>query len=477
MKISAAELRAFAQLSLDHNPLHTSADYAHRTSFGQPVVFGVLAALKAMRELPARANSQLLRLRADFQAPVFAETEYTVSVQAGEKTQLRVSDGRRTLLVLHLEFGGEAGPLVGTAVAQASRASAASPNMELPLEVAGNYSVPAASLERFLRDQGLEGRGLHSHHLLALLWASYVVGMEIPGLNALFSSLKLEFSGGPELSGLVPYRAELRDFDPRFHRAKIHASLGNFAVAELVAYARQELPKPTHLKAPTQELAGKVALVIGASRGLGSSLAIEFARRGATVIGNFHRSGEAAKELEKTISENGGRFQAAQGDAGDETYVASLVAQVLREHGRLDFLVCNASPALLPFWLEPNTVGRVNEFVDTALRLVSVPLAYGLPELAKNGGTAAVISSHAIHTMFAEWPHYIAAKAAAEALAQVSAKQYPQAKVLVARPPYMLTDLTNSPLAGASAIDHRVVAEMVVEKMVGCAAGYSLVDL
>ncbi|MET0250841.1 MAG: SDR family NAD(P)-dependent oxidoreductase [Novosphingobium sp.] len=113
-------------------------------------------------------------------------------------------------------------------------------------------------------------------------------------------------------------------------------------------------------------LAGKVAVVTGASRGIGKGIALALAREGATVYVTGRTVAEGSYYLPGTVGETaalcneaGGRGVAVPCDHTDDEAVAALFAQVERDEGRLDILVNNAfllSDDLLaaqPFWEKP----------------------------------------------------------------------------------------------------------------------------
>ncbi|MCP9886579.1 3-oxoacyl-[acyl-carrier-protein] reductase [Cyanobium sp. ATX 6A2] len=89
-------------------------------------------------------------------------------------------------------------------------------------------------------------------------------------------------------------------------------------------------------------LAGQVALVTGASRGIGAAIATELADAGATVVVNYARSPQAAEAVVSKITAAGGQAWAHQADVADEEQVEALVKAVLEKEGRLDVLVNNA---------------------------------------------------------------------------------------------------------------------------------------
>lgn len=89
-------------------------------------------------------------------------------------------------------------------------------------------------------------------------------------------------------------------------------------------------------------LEGKVALVTGASRGIGRAVALELARRGAAVVVNYLKSAKAAEDVVSAIQEGGGRGVAFQGDVSDYQQAQGLIAFVIETFGKIDILVNNA---------------------------------------------------------------------------------------------------------------------------------------
>ncbi|KKF01973.1 SDR family NAD(P)-dependent oxidoreductase [Mycolicibacterium obuense] len=92
----------------------------------------------------------------------------------------------------------------------------------------------------------------------------------------------------------------------------------------------------------SKRLDGKVAIVTGASKGLGAEIARQFAAEGASVVVNYSHSKDAADAVVGEIDRAGGKAVAVQADMSDEAQVRRLFAEAHRAFGPLDILVNNA---------------------------------------------------------------------------------------------------------------------------------------
>jgi 3-oxoacyl-[acyl-carrier protein] reductase len=92
----------------------------------------------------------------------------------------------------------------------------------------------------------------------------------------------------------------------------------------------------------TGKLAGKVAVVTGASKGIGASIAVHLAQAGAAVVVNYSSDKTGADRVVGEINGNGGKAVAVQANLAKEPEIRRLFADAKRAFGRLDIHVKNA---------------------------------------------------------------------------------------------------------------------------------------
>lgn len=179
---------------------------------------------------------------------------------------------------------------------------------------------------------------------------------------------------------------------------------------------------------PTQLLQGRVALITGASRGIGAATARLFARHGAAVAVNYHASPERAQEVVASIEADGGRAVAAQASVDNPAQIAAMVQEVEQKLGPIDTLVMNATAvrdntALFGPFLESNWETYQNVVLGELVGIYH-PARILAPLMVerKRGNLIAVSSLIARRTPAGSGSH-AAGKASVEALMKVLASE------------------------------------------------------
>jgi NAD(P)-dependent dehydrogenase (short-subunit alcohol dehydrogenase family) len=157
---------------------------------------------------------------------------------------------------------------------------------------------------------------------------------------------------------------------------------------------------------------GKIALVTGAGKGLGSGIALGFARAGATVALHYRSSQDEAQAVVDEIGRLGGSAQRFQADLTQAAQVERLFEQVFAAYGRLDVLVNNAGDYPVHALLEitPDEWQRV---IAANLTSVFLTTQASAKRLIAAGQTGAIVNIATIEALFPAYghAHYSAAKA------------------------------------------------------------------
>ena len=146
------------------------------------------------------------------------------------------------------------------------------------------------------------------------------------------------------------------------------------------------------------DLSGKVALVTGASRGIGRACAIRLAEAGADIVVNYVTSRSAADQTAERIAQLGRKVAVVKADVSEEEDIASMVDFVGQTFGRLDILVSNAaSGGFRP--LLSTTSRNFEAAMNTNVRALIQLVQAAMPLLEQSDGRAKVvgISSHGSH--------------------------------------------------------------------------------
>jgi 3-oxoacyl-[acyl-carrier protein] reductase len=177
------------------------------------------------------------------------------------------------------------------------------------------------------------------------------------------------------------------------------------------------------------KLTGKVAVVTGASKGIGASIAEHLAAEGASVVVDYATSKAGADEVVRHITEKGGKAIAVQADVSNPKDITRLFAETKAAYGKLDILVNNAGVyEFAP--LESVTADHFHKLFD--LNVLGLLLTTKEAVKHMNGeGSVLNIGSIVGHMPVGSAPVYSATKAAVDALTVALSKELGPRKIRV----------------------------------------------
>ncbi len=179
-----------------------------------------------------------------------------------------------------------------------------------------------------------------------------------------------------------------------------------------------------------QKLAGKVAVVTGASKGIGASIATHLAAAGAAVVVNYAKSKEGADRVAAEIARGGGKAVAVQADVAKPDDVRRLFAETKKAFGKLDVLVNNAG--IFEFApLEAVTPEHFHRQFDLNVLGLLLVTQEAVKLFGPSGGSVVNISSVVSTKAPPGTAVYSATKAAVDAVTRSLAKELGPRKVRV----------------------------------------------
>jgi len=159
------------------------------------------------------------------------------------------------------------------------------------------------------------------------------------------------------------------------------------------------------------DLAGKVALVTGGSRGIGRQIALALARQGADIAVNYHKSENEAKKVLSEVEGYGSRCISIGADVSKSSDVARMTNIIKNRLGVVQILINNAGIAR-PQPLQEISEKDWDEIIDTNLKSAFLVTQAVLPEMREKGwGRIVNMSSVAAQLGGVVGPHYAASKA------------------------------------------------------------------
>jgi 3-oxoacyl-[acyl-carrier protein] reductase len=178
------------------------------------------------------------------------------------------------------------------------------------------------------------------------------------------------------------------------------------------------------------KLSGKVAVVTGASKGIGAGIAQELAAQGASVVVNYASSKEGAENVVAAITRTGGKAIAVGGSVAHAREIDNLFAETRKAFGKVDILVNNAGVyAFAP--LEQITEDDIDRMYGTNVKGLLLATKACVPLIPPEGGSVINIGSVASEQTPPMSVVYSGTKGAVDAITRVLAKELGPRKIRV----------------------------------------------
>jgi 3-oxoacyl-[acyl-carrier protein] reductase len=177
-------------------------------------------------------------------------------------------------------------------------------------------------------------------------------------------------------------------------------------------------------------LSGKIALVTGASRGIGAAIAKRLAADGANIVITYAKDAKAAAVVVKELEAKGVQALAVQADGGDTAAVKAAIAKAVDAFGHIDILVNNAGTAI-PKPFEEATLDELDHILNLNVRGVFVATQEALKHMPDGGRIISIGSCVGERTMTPGLAAYSATKGAVKMFTQGLAREVGQRKITV----------------------------------------------
>ena len=485
----------FSELTSDSNPLHTQHDFARRSIYRQQVVHGMLPlGFISLLDFFQIDNfiSYIIEMSAQFNGPVFINSKLILSViVAGIEKEnnhvkfnytLENAESKSIItkgaITVHYHplTSGEDFSLQESIQANSSMVQEALTVKELKLEEISkndtdgfSFIITEESIKGLLAilyagiseegklDLGKAHLRFNFTNLLSLMLFSTSVGMGIPGRYATF----LEFTAkvNKDIKINTPYllKGEVAHISQSTRIIKKNISVFNndgensFVSGKasiLVNQLPSKMPSIQSLKENNidMNIKGKVALITGASRGIGETTAKLFGLLGAKVIVNYFKGEGDAKRVADEIVNAGGDAFALQADVSNPIQVQEMVKRAVERYHTINILVNNAARDFRPINFLKLTWDDVQKDIDVVVKGAFNCCKEIIPLMVEHGGGKIInISTVATENPPPNQAKYVVSKSAIVGLTRALASEFAAKNIQVnmVAPNFVETDLVS----------------------------------
>jgi 3-oxoacyl-[acyl-carrier protein] reductase len=284
--------------------------------------------------------------------------------------------------------------------------------------LSGDYNALHVDDEFAARTE-FEQRVVHGFLHASLL--STLVGMKIPGPGALYLSQTIEFTRPVFIGDTVKVVGTVTAIERETRVIIIKTEITNQhgqtvldgeAKVKVLRLADPGSNQQRKASSMSDLLSGQVALVTGASRGIGRSIAKTLAGHGAKVWLNYHRSEAAARSIASEIEADGGACALVRADVTQREQIVGMLGEVTRRD-RLDILVNNAGPKIQSAAFEELAWSDMQAAFEQIVGSVFQVTHAALPSLKQTRGRIInVLTSAIVGRTAYNWLPYVTAKSA-----------------------------------------------------------------
>jgi 3-oxoacyl-[acyl-carrier protein] reductase len=258
------------------------------------------------------------------------------------------------------------------------------------------------------------------HGMLGASFISTVIGTKLPGPGALWVSQSIEFCLPVRLGDTLTVTCTVLRKHPRERLLELDTRILNqHGQVVLSGSGKVKLLKPPILKQQGGERTRiKVAIVTGASGGIGRVICEKLASEGFSIVVSFYSGRERAENLLKTLRKNGAKAVAVQADVSTREGAQTLVQQARIQFGGVSVLVNAASPRIVARSVDELTWPEVQQQLDVQLKSALLMVQECKAEMIKAGGGRVIsLGSQAWDgTPVAGWTAYAIGKGALSTL-------------------------------------------------------------
>jgi 3-oxoacyl-[acyl-carrier protein] reductase len=285
----------------------------------------------------------------------------------------------------------------------------------------------------FARTTSFKGRVVHG--MLGAAFISTVIGTKLPGDGALWYSQNLEFLHPVRIGDELRVRVEVVKKIDRTRSIELRTEIFNqrgekvtagTAGVRILEETSQPAPAVNHGELP------KVAIVLGATGGIGAATALKLAENGFDVVLNYFKNRDRATELQKQITALGRRAVCVQADVAAASGVDETVNVAMERFGAVGAAVNCAAPRIGTAEIMKVDWSHVEEQLDVHVRanLALLKAVVG-PMKAQGCGRIVFLTTQAVETPPAGWLPYVTAKAALQGMARAAAVELAPKGILV----------------------------------------------